>query len=527
LPTTADLGAKLDKATQIDGNSQAHAAMTAKSAYAIGIAHARRSWATALAGIALVLLLGSLVTAIVLTQQQAKSHLLATFGLRGTSSATFVSTYLDSQASREQQTARDFLASPRVSRHSFAVVVQALGSDAAVLLDETGRVLDAVPSRPALGGVPLGGRYPSVAKAEHGSLGISNIVASPVTGAAVTSIAVAYPTPAGRRVLSADYHASGLALDALVDHTISYPEHKVFLLDAAGRLIAASPRMGAGTLAAADPQLARATAHAARGPVDGARTPSTFTMAQVPGTSWHLVIAVPNSRLFASIAGWTLLVPWLVLALVTILGALLVALFARSLADRARLTTLSATMERTAQTDSLTDLYNRRALTEQLTRAAARARRHEEPLSVLMIDLDRFKQTNDSFGHEAGDQVLCTIADCMREVLRADDVFGRWGGDEFLVALPKTDGDGARVTAARLRDAAARIDLHAIGLPDGVPLSVGVATGTQMSPHDLIREADLELYRAKAGHGEGAGEEQPPRGLSPGEQPPRAVLSDR
>jgi diguanylate cyclase (GGDEF)-like protein len=211
-----------------------------------------------------------------------------------------------------------------------------------------------------------------------------------------------------------------------------------------------------------------------------------------------MVIAIPDSRLFASVAGWTRYVPWLIFALVSILGALLVALFARSQADRARLTILSATMERTAQTDSLTDLYNRRALTEQLTRAAARARRHEEPLSVLMIDLDRFKQTNDSFGHDAGDQVLCTIADCMREVLRADDLYGRWGGDEFLVALPKTDGEGARVTAARLRDAAARIALADIGLPDGVSLSVGVATGMHTSPHDLVREADLELYRAKA-----------------------------
>jgi diguanylate cyclase (GGDEF)-like protein len=496
--------------------------MTAKSAYAVGVAHARRGWATALAALALVLLLGSLAAAIVLTHQEARSHLLATFGLRGTSSATFVSTYLDSQADRERQTAQDFLTARRVPRGSFEVVANALGSDAAVLLDGSGRVLDAVPSRPTLIGAPLAGRYPSIATAEHGGMGVSNIVSSPVSGAAVTSIAVAYPAAGGQRVLSADYLASSLALDALVDHTITYPQHNVFLVDSAGRVIAASPRSRAGTLAAADPKLASAVGRSKRGPIAGAPTPSTFTTATVPGTSWRLLVAVPNSRLFASIAGWTLLVPWLVFALVTILGVLLLALFARSLADRARLTALSARMERTAQTDSLTDLYNRRALTEQLTRAAARARRHDEPLSVLMIDLDRFKQTNDSFGHEAGDQVLCTIADCMREVLRADDVYGRWGGDEFLVVLPKTDGEGAQTTAARLRDAAARIDLHAIGLPDGVSLSVGVATGTQTGPHELVREADLELYRVKAASS-GAS-----RGAQlPGEQPPRPVLSDR
>jgi diguanylate cyclase (GGDEF)-like protein len=476
--------------------------MSAKSAYAIGFARARSSWPTLIAALGLVLLLGTLATAIVLTQRQTKSHLLASFGLRGESSATFVSTYLDSQAGREQHTARDFLSSPRVSSNSFRVVAKALGSDATVLLDDTGRVIDSVPSRPRLIGARLDGVHPNIASAARGRTGISNIVSSPITGAAVTSIAVAYPTAVGRRVLSADYRASSLALDALVDHTITYPQHEVFLVDAAGRLIAASPRARAGTLAETDPKLASALAGAPRGPVAGAETPSTFTTASVPATSWRLVIAVPNSRLYASITGWTLFVPWLVFALVTILGVLLVALFARSLADRARLTILSARMERTAQTDSLTDLYNRRALTEQLTRAAARARRHDEPLSVLMIDLDRFKQTNDSFGHDAGDQVLCTIADCMREVLRADDVYGRWGGDEFLVALPRTDSEGAQATAMRLRAAAAAIDLHDIGLPDGVSLSVGVATGTHTSPHDLVREADLELYRAKAERGE-------------------------
>ena len=189
--------------------------------------------------------------------------------------------------------------------------------------------------------------------------------------------------------------------------------------------------------------------------------------------------------------------PWLVFALVTLFGVLLVLLFARSIADRARLTRLTAAARRTAQTDSLTGLHNRRALTEQLTRAGARARRHEEPLSVLMIDLDRFKQTNDAFGHEAGDQVLCTIADCMRDVLRVEDIYGRWGGDEFLVALPMTDEAGARTTAERLRDCAAAVELGAIGLPDGVALSIGVASGPHGSPIELVREADSALYQDK------------------------------
>jgi diguanylate cyclase (GGDEF)-like protein len=321
---------------------------------------------------------------------------------------------------------------------------------------------------------------------------------APAAGAASTAVTVPFQTSSGGRVLSADYPAANLGLDALVAQAISYPQHQIYLVDATGRIVTSSPRTSAALLARADPQLARALALGPHGSTGAGHARRTFTSALVPGTPWRLIIAVPDWKLFASTAGWRQYVPWLVFALVTVLGALLVMLFARSLADRARLTALSAQMRRTAQTDSLTGLNNRRALTEQLTRAGAHARRHEEPLSVMMIDLDRFKQTNDTFGHEAGDQVLCTVADCMRDTLRAEDIYGRWGGDEFLVALARTDADGARASAERLRQAAAAVPLEAIGLSDGVPLSIGVATGVHEAPTELVRAADEALYRVKA-----------------------------
>jgi diguanylate cyclase (GGDEF)-like protein len=478
--------------------------MTGGSVNAIG-SKARRSWATLLATIALLGMLGILAVGIVLTQEQAKEHVRSSFSMRGETSAQSVATYLSEQASRERAAAQRFLASPRISRARFGIVAASLGSTAAVLLDGSGAVVAAAPSRPQLRGANLAKRYSHLVVAERRGVGISGTIISPVTGTAVTSIAVSFRTAHGVRVLAADYPASGLALDALVDHTIAYPQHEVFLLDSGGRVIAASPRVLGGTLGAADPFLATAARHASTGSVRGAPTPTTFTAAHVPDTSWRLLIAVPNSRLFASLSGWTRYIPWLIFALVATLGALIVVLFAHLLADRARLSALSARMERTAQTDSLTGLYNRRALSEQMTRAAAHARRYEEPLSVLMIDLDRFKQTNDSFGHEAGDQVLCTIADCMRDVLRAGDIFGRWGGDEFMAVLPKTDAAGAHATAERLREAAHEVALAEIGLPDGVSLSVGVATSVHSNPYDLVREADLALYDAKADR-----REQPP-----------------
>ncbi len=471
----------------------------------------RRLRAGVLATVVLLVLLGAMATAIVLSQRQSKQHTLANFKLRGSVSATFVSTVLGEQATRERQAAQHFLGAARVAPQRMQLVAAAFGSPAAVLLDGAGRLLDVVPAKPALLGQPIASRYPHLAAAEHGRVAVSNVVASAARGVPVTAVAVPFATAHGPRVFSAAYPVSNSALNALVDHTIPYRPHEVALVDGAGRLVAASPRTAASTLSALDPRLARAAVHSELGTVAGASTPTTFTAARVPGTPWRLLIAVPDSKLFASISGPAQFVPWIVFALVAVLGALLVALLARSLADRARLAELSRELEKTARTDSLTGLFNRRALGEHLIRIAAHARRHSEPLSILMIDLDRFKQTNDNFGHEAGDRVLCAVADCMRDVLRSDDVYGRWGGDEFLVALPSTDERAAEKVASRIRGAARLIELEDIGLADGVSLSVGAATAVNVAPGDLVNAADLALYRAKGERREGnSSDESPP-----------------
>jgi diguanylate cyclase (GGDEF)-like protein len=457
-----------------------------------------RAWPLALASAALLVLLGTLSAGIVLSREQSRSHLLSTFALRDDASAMFVSEFLAQQASHEQQAAQRFLAARQVSPERFQLVVAAFGSSAAVLLNSSGRLLDVLPSDPSLVGRQIASRYTHLTEAEAGSVAVSNVVPSAARGTPVTAIAVPFATAQGRRVFSAAYDASSSALGHFVEHTVPYREHEVLLIDGAGHVVAASPATSASTLAQADPSLARAAAHASHGSVPGATTPTTFAEAPVAGTPWRLLIAVPDSRLYVSISGWTQLVPWLVFALVSVLGALLVALFARSLSDRARLTALSHRLTQVARTDTLTGLLNRRALNEQLARAASHARRRDEPLSVLMIDLDRFKQTNDRFGHEAGDRVLRTLAECMRNALRADDVYGRWGGDEFLVALPATDAQHAQIAAARLRDCARELELSDIGLPEGVPFSVGIATATQSTPVELVRAADAALYEAKS-----------------------------
>ncbi len=454
--------------------------------------------ATILAGLAVLVVLVLLGAGIVISRQESKAQIRANLGLRAASSATFVSTFVTQQAKREQEAAKAFLSGPRVSAERFRVLVAEFGSHTAVLLDRSGRVLDTVPSDKKLLGAPIAARYAHLSAAERGSVAVSNVVPSAVGGDPVAAIAVPFDTRGGVRVFSTAYDTSGSTLEALVDHTITYREHAVFLVDASGHLLAASPATAAPTLREADPSLARATTHSANGIVSGARTPTTFVSAPVPGTGWRLIIAVSDSRLYSSVDGLTNLVPWVVLAIVGLLGLLLVALLGRSAADRVRLANLAQMLEKSAYTDSLTGLPNRRALSDHLTRAAAHARRRGEPLSILMIDLDHFKKINDRFGHQAGDRALGVLADCMRDVARAEDACGRWGGDEFVMILPTTDRSGAVVVGARLLARAAAVVLDDGGVSHGIAVSVGCATATRSTPDELIKEADMDLYRVKA-----------------------------
>ncbi len=155
-----------------------------------------------------------------------------------------------------------------------------------------------------------------------------------------------------------------------------------------------------------------------------------------------------------------------------------------------------------AMRDELTQLYNRRAVFEALAQHLAAARRNEMPLSVLMLDVDNFKSLNDTFGHAAGDRVLREIASTIQNGLRAQDVAGRMGGEEFLVVLPHAKADEASRTAERLRQLIQDVDcLRRCNLKTTLSVSVGVA---QFDPvrhaggDDLIQEADQALYRAKA-----------------------------
>jgi diguanylate cyclase (GGDEF)-like protein len=151
--------------------------------------------------------------------------------------------------------------------------------------------------------------------------------------------------------------------------------------------------------------------------------------------------------------------------------------------------------------DNLTGIANRGAILDSLQTELSRASRDRRPVAVLMVDADRFKQINDTRGHQTGDSVLQEIAHRMKGVMRNYDAVGRYGGEEFLVVLPGCDGEGALVQAERIREAIGAEPFQAQGNVFGITCSLGFSWRAFASPEDadaLIREADLALYQAKA-----------------------------
>lgn len=185
---------------------------------------------------------------------------------------------------------------------------------------------------------------------------------------------------------------------------------------------------------------------------------------------------------------------------------------ARDVTDRK---VLEQKMELLSHSDPLTGVFNRRRFDETLEAQLAQARRYRKSGALLIVDVDRFKQINDEFGHVAGDEALRAVARLLASNLRHTDTLGRdaaglvarLGGDEFALLLPETDAAGAEVVAGRLVDAIAAEPLEIGGKPVQLGISVGAATfgvGDFPSAEELLAAADRAMYVVKAAGGGGA-----------------------
>jgi len=152
---------------------------------------------------------------------------------------------------------------------------------------------------------------------------------------------------------------------------------------------------------------------------------------------------------------------------------------------------------RQAMYDALTGLFNRNAFNDLLARELAAFKRDGHPLSMVMVDLDHFKNVNDTYGHDVGDVVLKDLADIMRTVSRPRDLPCRWGGEEFAWLLPETTLENATLAAERLRQA---IESHSFAAVGTLTASLGVVVvSADDDAETLCKRADQALYRAKDG----------------------------
>ena len=171
--------------------------------------------------------------------------------------------------------------------------------------------------------------------------------------------------------------------------------------------------------------------------------------------------------------------------------------------DNLDLVMKNRTLAEISARDSLTGLYNRWYVMEKIDSEMNRSLRHGCPVSVLMLDIDHFKRVNDAFGHAAGDGVLRSVAQVLRDSCRVYDVPGRYGGEEFCVVLPETKTGNTTVVAERIRERMAASSFNVGGDSVVVTASIGIAGIDSMegegivSPSILIDRADRALYSAK------------------------------
>ncbi len=151
--------------------------------------------------------------------------------------------------------------------------------------------------------------------------------------------------------------------------------------------------------------------------------------------------------------------------------------------------------------DGLTGLYNHRYFQEVLEAELSRASRYGHPLSLLFIDIDYFKKVNDTYGHPAGDSILCAVSRLLVKLVRHSDIVARYGGEEFAVIMPETDSRGARVIAQRLRRGIGQEQITYRESSISITISIGLATTDGRNPvmerKKLIESSDRALYRAK------------------------------
>jgi diguanylate cyclase (GGDEF)-like protein len=188
--------------------------------------------------------------------------------------------------------------------------------------------------------------------------------------------------------------------------------------------------------------------------------------------------------------------------IITVCGHVMYHFFRKDFFNQQKLQEKKGQLQKLARHDQLTGLYDRRFFEARLEEEFQRAKRYDLDLSLLMMDLDHFKKINDTFGHPAGDEVLSTFGTMIQDEVRSTDIAGRYGGEEFSIAMPETSLEGAIRTGERLRE---KLNQHSFRTDEGEEFSVTCSLGLagfrlEMNNFsDFVKEADDALYQAKEG----------------------------
>lgn len=176
----------------------------------------------------------------------------------------------------------------------------------------------------------------------------------------------------------------------------------------------------------------------------------------------------------------------------------LVQKFRRSIEIHLELIDKSNQLTKLAKIDPLTSIYNRRGFFAKAETEFNRSIRYKHSLSILLFDIDNFKKINDTYGHQMGDEVLTTFARTVSSLLRESDIFGRYGGDEYIAMLCETDYESAKITAERIRNEIAQTAVTCNGNQVKFRVSIGIGSlSDNLTLEEIIKQADIALYESK------------------------------
>jgi len=432
------------------------------------------------------------IASIMIRNSERRSRLLleTRFDMRAQLGSQFVHSYVQDLIERENRVALSRLVSAHPSKKDLEEVAESLALEAAVLTDSGGDLIAVYPHKPEIIGTNVSSRYEHLRLALRDGAAVSRVVRSAARGTSVVAFATRFEADRGYRVFSGAWDLSRGPLGAFLDNMSPIKSSSVKIIDNNGTVIARSglpSSSGSGNRTAVTPISSKRASGGAR----------YTSVASVSGTPWRLVLSVDEAGLYAPLRDryW---LPWILLGALTLFLCAASFLLVSLIASEAQLRILNQDLDRMARSDRLTNVKNRRYLEEELERCRGMARRYNQEFSVLMIDVDYFKRLNDEHGHSIGDETLKGLAAVMNKVMRVEDTFGRWGGEEFLAILPQTSTPGAGNTAERVR-AAAESWMHCAGsITVRATVSIGCATTRGPVDETLLQRADLALYQAKA-----------------------------